>query len=147
MTGNMAAERQTVARYKAFFESVTQETVEEVLPLIADDIRFVDPFNDLTGRAAFIRVFVKMFEDVEGPSFAMLEEAWGDGVCFLKWRMSCRQRHLGDWTVDGVTELRFDDGGRVNLHRDYWDAGAALYGRLPLLRHAIAFVRRKLAVT
>lgn len=138
--------RQTVTRYKDFFETVRPETLEGVVPLISDDVRFVDPFNDVHGRDAFLRIFQKMFEDVQDPKFVMLEEAWGEDVCFLKWRMTCRQRRLGDWSVEGLTELRFDDQGRVRLHRDFWDAGAELYGRLPVLRQMIGFVRRRLAV-
>ena len=144
-TGNDTV-KETVTRYKDFFESVRPETIESVTPLITEDVRFVDPFNDLRGRDAFLRVFEKMYEDVDDPNFVMLEEAWGDEVCFLKWRMTCCQHHLGDWSVEGMTELRFDDRGRVRLHRDYWDAGAEFYGRLPLLRHLIGFVRRRVAV-
>ncbi len=141
-----ATTRQTVTRYKDFFETVRPETLEAVVPLISHDVRFVDPFNDVHGQEDFVRIFEKMFEDVENPKFAMLEEAWGDDVCFLKWRMTCRQRRLGDWEVEGMTELRFDAQGRVRLHRDYWDAGAELYGRLPVLRQMIGFVRRRLAL-
>ena len=138
--------RQTVTRYRDFFETVRPETLEAVVPLISDDVRFVDPFNDVHGPDAFLRIFQKMFDDVQDPRFVMLEEAWGEDVCFLKWRMTCRQRRLGDWSVEGLTELRFDEQGRVCLHRDFWDAGAELYGRLPVLRQMIGFVRRRVAV-
>ncbi len=137
--------KQTVTRYRDFFETVCPETLEAVAPLVADDIRFVDPFNDVCGRTAFIAIFEKMYDDVQDPKFVMLEEAWADQVCFLKWRMTCRQRHLGDWAVEGVTELQFDGFGRVQLHRDYWDAGAEFYGKLPVLRQMIGFVRRRIA--
>ncbi len=145
MNSTPATARQTVLRYKDFFETVGLETLPAVAPLVSDDIRFVDPFNDVRGREAFVRIFEKMFEDVEDPKFFMLEEAWGDDVCFLKWRTTCRQRRLGDWSVEGVTELRFDERGRIKLHRDFWDAGTELYSKLPILRQMIGFVRRRIA--
>jgi steroid delta-isomerase len=144
MNSASQAVRTTVERYREFFETIRPKTLASVAALISRDVRFVDPFNDIRGRDGFIRVFENVFDDVADPAVVMLEEAWGGDVCFLKWRMTCRRRHLGDWQVTGVTELRFDDRGRVRLHRDYWDAGTALYGRLPALREMIGFVRRRL---
>ena len=57
---------QTVARYKGFFETVRPETLAAVVPLISEDVRFVDPFNDVHGRDAFVSVFQKMFEGRAG---------------------------------------------------------------------------------
>ncbi|MDQ5877497.1 MAG: hypothetical protein QG638_228, partial [Pseudomonadota bacterium] len=33
----------------------------------------------------------------------------------------------------GVTHLRFDAAGRVDYHRDYWDAAEELYMKLPAI--------------
>lgn len=138
--------KSTVARYTAFFESASPESLHGVLPLLSPDIHFIDPFNDVHGHDAFIQVFEKMYQDVEDPEFEICEEAWGDTLCILLWRMSCRQRHLGAWSVSGVTELRFDTDGLIRLHRDYWDAGGELYARLPIVGPMVRFVRRRLTI-
>lgn len=146
MSGARTSAAGTVAAYRRFFETVTPQTVEEVRALISGDARFIDPFNDVSGSDRFVGVIEKMFEDVDDPRFEMLDEFWSGDACILKWRMTARQRHLGHWEVEGLSELRFDAHGRIALHRDYWDSGTQFYGRLPLLRHVIGFIRRKAAL-
>ena len=145
MTTDVRA-KETVAAYRRFFETVTPDKVDDVRPLISEDARFVDPFNDVTGCDLFVGVIARMFEDLDDPRFEMLGEFWSADACILEWRMTARQRHLGHWEVEGLSELRFDPHGRITLHRDYWDSGTQFYGRLPLLRHVIAFIRRKAAL-
>jgi hypothetical protein len=62
-----------------------------------------------------------------------LDSAWSPPIAYLKWRMNARVRVLGDWVVEGLSEVRFDPDGRVAEHRDHWDAAEQFYGRLPLL--------------
>ena len=44
--------------------------------------------------------------------------------------------------IRGVSHLRFGDDGKVTYHRDYWDTGEELYGKLPLIGGAVRFLRR-----
>lgn len=147
MTAARTAAKKTIRQYRDFFETVTPETLNGVTAFVSEEIRFIDPFSDVTGTDAYIRVFEKMYEDVEDPKFAILEEAWGEDVCFLKWLMTCHIRRVGDWSVEGMTELRFDDDAKIILHRDYWDAGASIYAKIPVVGWVIGLVRRRLAVT
>jgi hypothetical protein len=41
----------------------------------------------------------------------------------------------------GVTQFRFDADGRVLIHKDFWDAGTALWEQLPGLGGIVRRVR------
>jgi len=41
-----------------------------------------------------------------------------------------------------VTLLKFDAAGKVNYHRDYWDAAEELYEKLPLIGPLMRGLRR-----
>ena len=46
-------------------------------------------------------------------------------------------------TIRGATHLRFAADGRVNLHRDYWDAAEELYEKLPVLGGVMRFLKQR----
>lgn len=46
--------------------------------------------------------------------------------------------------IHGISHLRFDDDGKVNNHRDYWDTGEELYAKLPLIGGAVRLLQRSI---
>ncbi len=130
--------------YAAYFERVTPESLSELEQFCAPDIRFRDPFNDVTGVATLRQVFAKMFEDVEDPRFHVDDVAASASTAYLRWRMTFRKFNR-DWEIPGMSELHFDGEGRVVLHIDHWDAAAQIYERLPLLGALLRFLRRRLS--
>ena len=47
--------------------------------------------------------------------------------------------------IRGVSHLKFDAAGKVNYHRDYWDAVEELYMKLPVLGMLMRGLRWALA--
>jgi hypothetical protein len=45
----------------------------------------------------------------------------------------------------GVSHLRFDAEGRVDYHRDYWDAAEELYMKLPAIGLLMRGLRKVIA--
>ncbi len=134
--------------YVRFFETLTPETLDALRDHVAPDVRFKDPFNDVTGIDAITAIFEHMFETVEEPAFRVLHRAQSaedDSVWFLRWRLTGRLPALlgGDWHVAGMSEIHLAPDGRVAAHIDYWDAGRHLYERLPLIGPIIRLLRRR----
>ena len=48
-------------------------------------------------------------------------------------------------SLEGCSLLRWNADGKVERHRDYFDAGALLYQHVPLLGSAIRWLQRRLA--
>lgn len=136
-----------VRAYVGFYESLTPETVARLDELCAPDVRFRDPFNDVTGVAAYRAILADMFDRVTGPSFEVINWACSERVAYLRWVFTFLPRKGGTpWRIEGMSEVHFDGLGRVAAHLDHWDSGAQFYARLPVLRSLIRFVRRRLAV-
>lgn len=135
--------------YIRYFESLSPETVADLTALAAPDIRFRDPFNDVRGVGKMIAIMGDMFETADDPRFVVTDHAVSGERLYLRWEFRFRPRALRsreDWLIEGMSEIGFDEEGRVCLHLDHWDAGAQFYARLPLLGTLIRFVRRRLAV-
>jgi steroid Delta-isomerase len=136
-----------VERIVALFEQLAPADLPRLQLFYAADARFKDPFNDVQGVPAIERVFAHMFDALDEPRF-VVHEALADGdQCFLTWEFRFRFKGRAQplQTVRGATHLRWDAQGRIELHRDYWDAAEELYEKLPLLGPAMRWLRRRAA--
>jgi steroid Delta-isomerase len=133
--------------YAAYYESLTPESIADLRALVAADIHFRDPFNDVRGVDRMIRVLRKMFEDASDIRFERREQACSGNLCFIRWRFFFRPRRFAGgeiWPVEGVSAVRFDRAGKVVEHIDYWDAASQIYGRLPLLGRLLRLIQYRL---
>lgn len=128
-----------------FWQTLTPDLIPRVRELCAPDIRFVDPFNDLSGTDRLEALLRHMFATTADPRFVVTDSAMGQAAGYLRWDFTAR---LGGRPVSltGLSEVRFGQDGRVVLHRDHWDAGAQVYARVPVLGAAIGLVRKRLSL-
>ena len=120
---------------------------EQLRRLLSDDVRFIDPFNQLVGRDAVHAMLADFAARVRAPRFDVLYQGWDGDVCLLRWWMRGEVAIIGDWRVAGVSELHFDADDRICLHIDHWDAAGQLYERLPLIGALLRWLRRRVAAS
>ena len=133
-------------RLADFYETLTPASIATLGDHYAPDVRFKDPFNEVTGTTAIRRIFAHMFATTASPRFVVTDCIEQGEQAMLGWafHFALRGRAL---TVRGVTHLRFDAEGRVTLHRDYGDAAEELYEKLPLLGGLMRLIKRRLSAT
>ena len=134
-----------LAQLLHWFETLTPENLVRIRELYAADAHFRDPFNDVHGIAQVEAVFAHMFETLERPAFVVREKIADGSRAFVTWDFTFT---LGgrSASIHGGTLLRFDASGRVSEHIDYWDAGAQVYERIPLLGWVLRRLRQRLAL-
>ena len=136
-----------VAAYIAFYEELTPDSLQKLDRLCAPTIRFRDPFNEVTGVPSYRAILAQMFQDVDEPRFTVIDWALSGRVAYLRWDFTFKRRQRGaPWHLEGMSEVHFDQQALVTAHLDHWDSGAQFYGRLPVLRHVIAKIRKRLSV-
>jgi hypothetical protein len=141
--------REAARAYRRYFETLSQASLGDLRKLAAADMHFRDPFNDLVGPDKVIRSLELGYQHAEDMRFEFLDEAWSGRTCYYRWRFFFRPKRFSGgraWTIDGMSEVRFDDGGLVAEHLDHWDAASQFYGKLPVLGRLIELVRRRVAV-
>jgi len=134
--------------YLQAMATLTPDTVADLRPFLAEDVRYSDPFNELRGGDAFLSVFHRMFEDCIEPRFTLLDVASSGPTAYARWRMTFRPRRWPEsapWVIEGVSEIRFAADGKVAAHIDHWDAASQLYARMPLLGWLLRQLRRRLS--
>jgi steroid delta-isomerase len=140
---------QALDRLADYFETMSADSVARIGDHYADDAVFKDPFNDVTGLPAIRRIFSHMFTQVGAPRFIVTARMAGENdAAMLVWEFHFRARfgiREEAQLIRGASHLRFDAAGKVNYHRDYWDAAEELYGKLPLLGSLMRALAWKLA--
>lgn len=135
------------AAYAAYFERMAPGNLGELRDLCADDVRFRDPFNDVRGKDQIVRIFSKMFEDVAEPTFEVVDNALSGSNSYVRWTLRFKSKKNGNpFSIEGVTEVHFDQSGKVAAHLDHWDAASQLYEHVPLLGGVLRIIRRRLAL-
>jgi len=144
---SVPADAAAIARVRTFFESISPQALLRIDEVYAADAWFKDPFNEVRGIEAIRRIFTHMFEQVDSPRFVVREIVADDRQAFLTWDFLFRSERLGrgEQVIHGASHLRFDAGGRVNYHRDYWDVAEELYEKIPLLGGLMRAVKRRAA--
>lgn len=129
-----------------FYQTLTPLSLTRIDAFYAEQAQFKDPFNDVSGLPAITRIFEHMFATVETPRFVVTTRIAEGRQAMLGWdfHLQLRGRAL---VIRGVSHVRFDDDGKVLVHRDYWDAAEEFYARLPILGALMRVLRRKLSAT
>lgn len=131
-----------------FFEQLSPADLTRIDAVYAPEARFRDPFSDVQGIGAITGIFAHMFERLDAPRFVILDRIAEGDRAFLTWDFEFRFRRgspTGLQRIHGGSLLRFDAGGRITVHRDYWDAAEGLYEKLPILGALMRWLRRKAA--
>jgi len=128
-----------------FFETISLKTCQNLSGIYTEDAYFKDPFNELRGLPAINHVFQHMFVQVREPRFRVTSSVLQNDTAFLVWEFlfTMKNFNAAPQCIRGSTHIRFAADGRVNFHRDYWDAAEELYEKLPLLGSLMRFLKRR----
>lgn len=134
-----------VTRFKDIFNRLGTGSLHLLNELYAEDVRFIDPVHEVRGLDALRACFAKQYANTLECTFDFHEEFVRPQDAMLTWTMRLRHRRLDGGrliVMAGASHLRFAE--RVNFHQDYFDLGAMIYERLPLVRGVIRWVRNRL---
>jgi ketosteroid isomerase-like protein len=127
-----------------FFEQIDPSNVRQLSQVYTPDAFFKDPFNEVSGIDAITHIFQHMFDQVDSPRFIVTNSVMQGEQAFLTWDFLFRMKRFSaqEHCIRGATHVRFAVDGRVNFHRDYWDAAEELYEKLPLLGSLMRALKR-----
>jgi hypothetical protein len=133
-----------VERFQAAFAVLDPGAPFPVDALYDPDVRFVDPFHHIEGRDALGAYFNRLNRNVASCTFTFHTTVIQGDDAMLTWTMRLRMKR---WPTDelalpGCSHLV--RGELCRRHTDYFDAGAMVYERVPLLGAMVRLVKRSL---
>ncbi len=127
-----------------FYEELSPEHLSQLEALYTPDAFFKDPFHEVRGHQAIAVIFHHMYASVNQPYFRVLTAMAQGEEAFVRWQFHFRFKRnpSTEEIIEGVTHIRFATDGRVQSHRDYWDAAEELYERIPGLAVLMRWFKR-----
>jgi len=135
-----------IARMVAYFEAVTPQNLSRLGEFYDPQVRFKDPFNEVTGIPAIQHIFAHMFVQLDKPRFVVTNQVLQGNQGFLTWefKFGFKGFKTGQTqTILGATHLVMNEAGLITLHRDYWDAAEELYEKLPVVGGLMRWLKRR----
>lgn len=133
----------TIEHFKELFNELDKGNLNKLQGVYSEDIRFQDPFGQVTGLDELTHYFAGAYKNVISCRFEF-EPAVANGASVaLPWVMKLRHKRIRggrEISVDGISHLEIEDG-RVSFHRDYFDAGQLLYENLPALGRIVRWIK------
>ncbi|MBN2865631.1 MAG: nuclear transport factor 2 family protein [Thiotrichales bacterium] len=134
--------------YAQAFENLSHDNLAaQLTPLFAQNARFKDPFNDVTGLPAIIAIFEHLFQTLDAPQFNIIHTALKGEVGYIHWAFQFRFKgELDVKSFEGLSQVQFTAQGLVQAHIDYWDSGEVVYAKVPVLGWLVRWIAQKLSV-
>jgi hypothetical protein len=135
----------TLQHFKDVFNRLDATHLDRLDEIYDPDVKFIDPVHELSGLPNLREYYQRLYEGVISCRFDFEDEIVEDGRAALVWTMHfehIRFKKEGVMTLAGVSHLGFSD--RVFYHHDYFDLGAFIYERVPMLSSVIRAVKKRL---
>jgi steroid delta-isomerase len=138
-----------ITAFIAAAEALDPQHLDRLLAFYADDCRFTDPFQSVSGQSAIQQIYADMFTHLHEPKFR--------DVHLMGAATSAPAEAVIGWTFEfaigpgrpvqrlsGCSRLRFNAQGKIQDHTDFWD-GSRLMQAFPVVGPVIGWLRRKIA--
>ena len=129
-----------------FFNEMRFDNVERVCEeFYAENVVFEDPLGTIGGRKSLIGYYKHMYENLIEIEFKPISEMRNGDEGIFVWQMHLKHKTVGNGeniVVDGVSWFKYENG-KVVYHRDYFDLGAMIYEKIPVLGSAIKWIKGK----
>lgn len=134
-------------RFKAFMADLNADTIPRLTrEIYAPDAYLNDNLIELRGAAAIEAHFAKSLEGLSAIEVRFDDTVRSGDDWYVRWTMSTTFRSLADGATvvtSGMSHIRFDEQGRVTVHRDFWDSASGVYEHVPVLGGAIRAVKAR----
>jgi limonene-1,2-epoxide hydrolase len=110
------------------------------------DIIFDDAVGHVEGREALIKYYLDLYSNLTAINFEMHDETQHKNKIYARWKMIYQHPSLNDQApidVQGVSYLEVKDG-QVIYQRDYFDMGAMVYEKVPVIGTLVKWIKGRL---
>lgn len=134
-----------------FIEVFNQTQHGEVADIIrqtyAEQLYFNDTFRTITDRNELIEYMEQTGQQVDRLEVQVQDVARSGHDIYVRWIMQMQFTVMGkqvDSKSIGISQLRFNEQGKIILHQDFWDGVDGFYQHLPIIGYSLRKIREKL---
>ncbi len=131
--------------FQTGFNQLSSRTLHLVEDIYAADIHFLDPIHEIHGIAKLREYFAKLYDGVVYCQFDFAKPLVSGNEASIPWIMHVEHGKFQKGKrahVPGISHIRFAE--KVTYHRDYFDLGALIYERVPVLGGLIRGIKGRM---
>ncbi|NVJ66794.1 MAG: nuclear transport factor 2 family protein [Gammaproteobacteria bacterium] len=135
-------------KFLSLFGDFKRSTTEDVIrSLYAEEFYFNDTFKTFRNRDELSEYLQETANNVDLTTVDILDVSKSETDYYLRWVMHMKFTAKGkevDSRSIGMTQIRFNDEGKVILHQDYWDGAEGFYQHLPIVGYIVTKIKSSL---
>lgn len=146
-----AAPQNDAEAVKGFIEVFNQVQHNDLASIInetyAETLYFNDTFRTITDRNQLIEYMQQTGQQVDRLEVQIEDIALSKQDVYVRWVMRMQFSVMGkkvDSESIGISQLRFDEDGKIILHQDFWDGVDGFYQYLPIIGYSLRKIRNQL---
>ncbi|WP_163937635.1 nuclear transport factor 2 family protein [Paraferrimonas sp. SM1919] len=128
------------------FSQLSPHNLDTLYQVYDANLTFIDPAHNITGLDSFHDYMVKLYAPLTECYFDIHDSAAFGDIGFISWTLNFTHPNFNQGrkvVVEGCSKVKWYND-KIVYHRDYFDLGAMLYEKLPLLGKIIHFIKNKL---
>lgn len=136
----------TLDRLVSFYQSLDARPLSELAEIYHPEICLRDPVGQHQGLPQLEHYFSGLMKNLRYCRFDVTLARQFDDDALLLWRMNFAHPALqrgAAQQLEGSSYLQFTDD-KIHFQQDYYDLGAMLYDKLPLLGAVTGLIKRRL---
>jgi hypothetical protein len=130
-----------------FFHGLNKNTMHLVNKFYASDAVLRDPVGEVRVVERIKAYYAHQYAGAEEISWEIEPEVISGSQVIIAWKMNLKVASLNGgkaFTVPGMSRIFLNEKGQATLHEDYFDVGAFIYERVPVLKNLIAYIKGQL---
>ncbi len=139
----MSSNLSIIELYHQTYQKLSPTSPVDIRALYSDQIQFEDPMKKLKGIDALESYFKELNSKMTDYRFEFTHHVMEQGTAVIFWKMHLVIKKLPNKkiTSNGCSYIRFTD--KIIYQKDYFDTAELLYENLPIIGHAIRFIKRQ----
>jgi hypothetical protein len=102
-----------------------------ILPYYADDIKFRDSIQSLSGMEDFKAMTERLSARSKDLKMAVVNATKDGSIIFVEWEMTISFKKRPSTIMYGASRLTLNDAGKIAFQRDYYDLWGDIFDNIP----------------
>ena len=130
--------------FSNFKQGATEDNIRSVY---AEKLYFNDTFKTIEDLGELVIYMSEAADQVNSTTVDVLDVMRSEHDYFIRWSMkmdlTIKGKDIYSYSI-GMTQLRFNEAGKVVFHQDFWDSSEAFFEHLPLMGGMVRKVKSML---
>ena len=127
-----------------FSDLKSNQLSQRVIDTYSMDLYFNDTLHTFTDRDELSEYLIDGAQRVDNISISFHDIASSGENHYVRWVMQMKFKVMGKSINSksiGISQVRFDDSGKINFQQDFWDNTTGFFGHLPVLGSLISKIK------